>query len=347
MFRYIHWRESNFIQSTGATDRTAQHLAERTEVHQLWTVGHWDPYRREKHTEFTDNLSHPWRDCFCENHAKLQKVVVTLDPFPAKPWKWRQEECWAAAKMRRQFGILQGVESGRFKTESLRCLITVQGALIWMFDALIICNYHQFSQEVFKKKRHHKTPPGDANRGANLGPWLHHIMSIYTDGAAACGWVPVGRTTKSCKAMWPRSQVLSGRCRWRLKSWDVRFFVDGFWQCLAWIPLSYTSKTFKNNMYVIYSMYKYIETNMFCGGDSPCQTEFSKPNKNPQNESQLRRPEQNWKSSNDSAMKSRPKESRPQNGSSPSTPIQLRDRICSKRSWRLTGCLGILALGSL
>ena len=128
VFRYIHWRESNFIQSTGATDRTAQHLAERTEVHQLWTVGHWDPYRREKHTEFTNNVSHPWRNCFCENHAKLQKVVVTFNPFPAKPWKWRQEECWAAAKMRRQFGILQGVESGRKPTESLevfdyqRCL---------------------------------------------------------------------------------------------------------------------------------------------------------------------------------------------------------------------------------
>lgn len=155
MFRYIHWRESNFIQSTGATDRTAQHLAERTEVHQLWTVGHWDPYRREKHTEFTDNLSHPWRDCFCENHAKLQKVVVTLNPFPAKPWKWPQEECWAAAKMRRQFGILQGVESGRF-----------HGVFwdVWLpkvpwFGCLIRCNYHQFSQEVFKKKRHHKTQP--------------------------------------------------------------------------------------------------------------------------------------------------------------------------------------------
>ena len=74
-----------------------------------------------------------------------------------------------------------------------------------------------------------------------------------------------------------------------------------------------TSKTFKNNMYVIYSntVCTNISNYLFWGGDSSCQTEFSKPNKNPQNESQLRRPEQNWKSSSDNAMKSRPKESRP------------------------------------
>lgn len=119
VFRYIHWRESNFIlfRQERLTE-LRNTLQNEQRCISFEPFGHWDPYRREKHTEFTDNVSHPWRDCFCENHAKLQKVVVTLNPFPAKPWKWRQEECWAAAKMRRQFGILQGVESGRFKTES-------------------------------------------------------------------------------------------------------------------------------------------------------------------------------------------------------------------------------------
>lgn len=70
VFRSIHWRETNSIQSTGATDRTAQHLAERTEVHQLWTVGHWDPIRGE-----TVSVK------IIQNHAKSG---CDSQPFPSK-----------------------------------------------------------------------------------------------------------------------------------------------------------------------------------------------------------------------------------------------------------------------
>ena len=54
-----------------------------------------------------------------------------------------------------------------------------------------------------------------------------------------------------------------------------------FWQCLAWIPLSYTSKTFKNNMYVIYSMYKYIEISVLVWGFSGARQNFRSPTKTP------------------------------------------------------------------
>lgn len=98
-----------------------------------------------------------------------------------------------------------------------------------MFDALIICNYHQFSQEVFKKKRHHKTPKPTrrgANRGANLGPWLHHIMSIIQMEQQPLAGSQSGGLRKVARQCGQGRRFSPAGAGGGLKSWDVRFFVS-------------------------------------------------------------------------------------------------------------------------
>ena len=84
------------------------------------------------------------------------------------------------------------------------------------FGCLIRCNYHILTG-VFKKKRHHKTPPGDANRGANLGPWLHHKQPLA--GVPSGGLRKVARQCgQGC-----RFSPAGAGGGWRVEMWGLFF----------------------------------------------------------------------------------------------------------------------------
>ena len=133
--------------------------------------------------------------------------------------------------MRRQFGILQGVESGRFHRVIPWGLMT-KGALICLIKLTIT-----LSQDGKKRKL--------------LGCNRWNIIPVASESSIFPGFgirqafgVWIWRTTRSCKAMSLRSQVLSDRCPGRFLSmaWKAR--------TPAWSPLCIRQKHSKT-MYSI------------------------------------------------------------------------------------------------
>lgn len=107
---------------------------------------------------------------------------------------------------------------------------------VWL-DVTITNSHRRFSKKNDTTKPNHR----DANRGANLGPWLHHIRSIIQMEQQPLA----GSHREDYEKLQGNVAKVAGSLRqvpgggWRVEMWGWLFFVSmAFWPFLAWIPLS-------------------------------------------------------------------------------------------------------------